>query len=368
MLIKELIKIPSQTGNESQINTFILGWLKDKKIRAFRQDENIIAKIPGKNRTRALVLNGHVDTVVEGNPDEWKYGPFNPVLREGLIYGLGASDMKAGVAALMDIAQFYSKNMPPCDLWFTFVVGEEVDGRGTQSFIKWFTLEHHHENYEMIEAIIAEPTNNEFVGVGHRGNAFVQLTLMGDAGHASLADTIKSKVVNELADICEQVQILEKKLQNEYRHDYLGLPTVGITGIQAGELKTPNRLPSTGKVVLDIRTTPLFHSHLNTELREFTQSLPYDTYFELIGVSPAGWCPEHSILRSILSKHYPQLRHDIMNGSADQCFFSEKGIPCIIIGPGQRDKMHGLNESIKLSSIDEYTDLVKNIIKEYGSV
>ncbi len=367
-LLEQLVSISSPTGSESQIIAFIIEELNQHGLKANKQDENAVVFIKGKNRKKALILNGHVDTVGPGDADSWKFSPLMPKVKDGKLYGLGVSDMKSGVAALMQTAIDYSDKQPPCDLWFCFVVGEEVDGRGTQSFLSWFYNEHHHEDYEEIEAIVAEPTNSEFIGIGHRGNAFVELTVMGQSGHSSAANKIKNQAIVEMTDVVARLQRLEKKWQKEYKHDYLGVPTFGLTSMHSGSIDAPNKIPGTATITIDIRTTPLLHEKINSLMREFTTSLPYDSFFNFIGTSPAGWCSENSILRSLFSKEWPQIRQQTMNGSADQCFFSQRGIPAVIFGPGQRDRMHAPDEYFVVSRMKPYLQQVKKIISAFGEV
>jgi acetylornithine deacetylase/succinyl-diaminopimelate desuccinylase-like protein len=365
-LLQDLLIIPSQSGHEANIIEFICNLLNQNNVTVYRQDANAVACIAGKNRKRAIIFNGHVDTVSEGEPGSWSFDPFAAKIVDKKVYGLGASDMKAGVAALLDLALEYQQRTPVCDLWFSFVVGEEVDGRGTQSFLNWFFTERHNEQYQTIEAVIAEPTNNEFVGIGHRGNAFLELTILGDAGHASAKNNLKTLVIPATAKVVSQIQQLEQSWHKKYHHDYLGVPTIGITSVKSGNMRTPNQIASTCTITLDIRTTPLLHENLTTQINAFTKKLPYEVSYDFLSVSPAGWCPENSLLRSIFSDHWPELDQHIMNGSADQCFFSQRGIPAVIFGPGQRDRMHSTDEYFNLTAMTPYQSIIRKLTDIYG--
>ena len=365
-LLQDLLIIPSQSGHEARIINFICNLLEQNEVKVYRQDANAIAYIPGKNSKRAFVLNGHVDTVSEGEAGSWSFDPFGAKVVDKKMYGLGASDMKAGVAALLDLALEYQRRTPVCDLWFSFVVGEEVDGRGTQSFLDWFFAERHNEPYQTIEAVIAEPTNNEFIGIGHKGNAFVELTILGDAGHASAKGNLKTLAISNTAKVIRQVQQLERRWRKKYHHEYLGVPTVGITSVRSGDMRVPNQISSTCTLTLDIRTTPLLHENLNTQMEIFTKNLSCDIQSNFLSASPAGWCPESSLLRSILSNNWPEIDQHIMSGAADQCFFSQRGIPAVIFGPGQRDRMHATDEYFNLTAMAPYQSIVRKLTDIYG--
>lgn len=351
-LLSTLIAIPSESNYEDEIKQYILTWLNERSITTFEQDNNVIAFIPGENRETALVFNGHTDTVPAGDLDKWKYGPYTPEIVDELLYGLGSSDMKAGIAGLMELAAYYQEHTPPCDIWFSFVAREETDGRGTESFLEWFRSEGHLDQYVHIEGIIAEPTNCDFIGLGHRGNYFIRLTL----------PTAAPESVATLETLANDLLPVATKWQSEYRHPMLGAPTLGLTGINYE--KTNDDAIAT--LTLDIRTTPEFHTALDTELTKFLQAYSPTASYEIISSCPVGWCPDDAVLRKIISEDFPELSQQVMTGSTDLCFFSEQGIPCIIFGPGQRERMHSIDETFKCSKLDEFKDTIKKVVEFYG--
>ena len=137
-LLKKLIEIPSVSGGEKKIQKFIYKWLSDVGLNPEWCGDNLAVKIAGEDSTKCMIFNAHVDTVVVGGLKQWKYPPFSGKVVGGKIFGLGASDEKAGVAALMLLGKQLLKEKPACDVWLVFVVKEEVDGSGTRDFLKWF--------------------------------------------------------------------------------------------------------------------------------------------------------------------------------------------------------------------------------------
>ncbi|RLE40069.1 M20 family peptidase, partial [Candidatus Acetothermia bacterium] len=102
-LTRELIRIPSMNppGGEDQIADFVRGILEDAGIDSVRIPlekgrSSVVARIPGKN-SGSVVLCGHLDTV-RADEREWSHSPFAAELEGDRIYGLGAADMKSGVA------------------------------------------------------------------------------------------------------------------------------------------------------------------------------------------------------------------------------------------------------------------------------
>ncbi len=120
--LQQLVQFNSERGHEGQIQEFIAGRLRQmgltveefvpdvealKDHPAFQAPDlplsgrpNVVGRYRGSGGGRSLLFNGHVDTVVAGPADQWTDGPFSGVLRNASIYGRGASDMKAGLAAM----------------------------------------------------------------------------------------------------------------------------------------------------------------------------------------------------------------------------------------------------------------------------
>jgi len=359
-LLAKIISIPSKTTEEKKLSVFILEWLARNGVAAKRQGENVVAHIKGLNRSKALIFNGHIDTVATGPLEAWKQNPLEPVIKKGIMNGLGASDMKAGVAVFMELATYYSKNTPACDLWFSFVVGEEVDGRGSQSFVEWFTKQPLFSTYSHIEALIGEPTNNAFLGVGHRGNLFIEILVTGDNYYK--ANVATAEIMNA-GIVLNKLKILEASWKKKFEHEYLGSPSIGVTSINTIK---PGKKSNKCSVVMDIRTVPKLHSRAVGLLETFCSKLPFHADVELLDGCPAGWTESSSELRRLFRDVYPEAPQQVLGGSADLCFFTEMNIDTVIFGPGQRDKMHAANESFEISKLPQYQKIIKNVVTLYG--
>ncbi len=355
-LLAKLISIPSKTHEEKKIANFILDWLRTNGVPAKMQDENIVACIKGINQDKALILTGHIDTVATGPLEAWNEDPYEPMVKDGMMNGLGASDMKAGVAVFMELAVHYSKHVPKCDVWFAFVVGEEIDGRGSQSFLKWFTKQSLYFGYKHIEAIIGEPTDNAALGVGHRGNMFVEIMFSGDG----LAKYGIAPEILHAGDLIKKLESLEVKWKKQFAHKSLGAPSIGLTSITTKARKC--------SIVLDIRTVPKLHNQTTDLLKDFCSKLSFKTKVRLMDDCPAGWTEENTELRQLFSRAYKDIPQKVFEGAADLCFFTENNISTVIFGPGQREKMHAANESFELAKIPVYQQIIMDIASRYGGV
>src|SRR5262249_38366988 len=110
----DLVGIRSVTGEEAKLSDYIFDRLKAARVSVERDEEGNITAEVGRG-DRLLVVNGHMDTVPP--VDGWKADPFLPRIADGRVYGLGASDMKAGLACMMWLAQHVR---PRIRTWFAF--------------------------------------------------------------------------------------------------------------------------------------------------------------------------------------------------------------------------------------------------------
>lgn len=362
----DLIAISSQSGSEQQILLFVADWLKRHGLTISRQSVGVATFIKGKRSDRCLILNGHVDTVGPGNLNDWATDPLTPKKIAGKIYGLGASDMKSGVAVLMELADYFSTHTPACDLCFMFVGGEEIDGAGTRQLVKWFQNKSADKRYKTIEAVIAEPTGLEKVEIGHRGNQFVKIAVNGHSGHAAFplpgdsAILLTSKIIMGLQD-------LQKSWIKQFKDSTMGSPSIAVTGLRAGDFDAPNQIAGESIIQLDIRTLPEMHDAAPDLLNKFLATLTDKAKVVSCESALPGFTDDSSRLRRTFQKLYPKLPQEAMVGSSDICFFVNSGIPAIIFGPGQKETIHNKNEYMIARNLGKCFEIMKEVIEGYGS-
>ncbi|OGD62092.1 hypothetical protein A2160_04640 [Candidatus Beckwithbacteria bacterium RBG_13_42_9] len=366
-LLSQLVSISSISGSEARIADFIYAWLKNHGVNAFKQAQNVVAKVEGKDSGQAIILNGHMDTVKPGDRNKWQTDPFDPVLKGDRLYGLGASDMKGSLAAMMIFAQKLVTQQPVCDVWFSFVVKEELDGSGTKSFLKWFKEKGYLKKYQGIAAVIGEPTGLKTIELGHKGNAFIKVSIKGQSGHGSRPEAIKEHAIlkmNQLiAESVKQVKIWQKKYQDKY----LGMPTLGLTGIKAGSFKCPNKFPDQCQAQFDLRTTPALHQVLEKEIKNWLAKSGASFQF-IAKPAPFGWCdPEEKIVFAIKAA-IRGIKLNVSHGASDQCFFTLLGIPAVIFGPGEKTIIHQENEWIDLKEVGKALSIYQKVVVQFTTV
>jgi succinyl-diaminopimelate desuccinylase len=362
--LSELIAIPSVSGHETAIIAHIAGRLAKMGYAPDRVGGNLVLTIPGRRRDRAVVLNSHVDTVPAGNPADWHHDPCAAAVSGGKVYGLGASDEKAAVAVLLQLAKRYAADPPPCDVILMFVVNEEVDGSGSREAVGWFSAQRA-ARYDAIGAVLGEPTGLSRIEIAHRGNVFVRLTTTGDAGHGSRPQAVKVHAVKRMLDAVARIELMADSWKTRYADPVLGVPTVGVlTSIAAGRPDSPNVFPSSCTATCDVRTVPAMHSSVIQLIRQSVGSI---ATVEMIGAdAPPGYTdPSAPIVRAAVEATAGSVT--VADYSTDLTFFTRAGIPGVILGPGERSAMHAPDEYCPVGPLDACPGVYESIVAVFSA-
>lgn len=217
-LLADLIKIPSPYFEEAPIMEFAHDWLKARKVpvKIHRYHEKIITDFEGINLTGTIdsgkagpviYLNGHLDTVKLCNG--WTVPPYEAMVEDGKMYGLGALDMKCGCAVIMSVLAEFTKNTSEFSgkLIYHLVSDEEGPfGLGTTYLINDGELE------KADIAIVTEPSagfagvKSPSISLGARGGYNYTIKLYGKSSHAAAPEL----GINALIDASKLACELEK--------------------------------------------------------------------------------------------------------------------------------------------------------------
>jgi len=169
---------------------------------------NLYARIGGGGPN--LCFAGHTDVVPPGDLRLWAHDPFDPVIRDEILYGRGASDMKTAIAAwVAAVSEFLAERESFIGSLSLLITGDEeaLAFNGTRKVLEWLK-----ERNEKIDAcIVGEPTSHTRLGdmikIGRRGSISFTLTVQGAQGHAAypqLADNPVTRLINILHDLKEK--------------------------------------------------------------------------------------------------------------------------------------------------------------------
>lgn len=355
-ILSELTAILSESGNEKAIADYIEAWLgTHTSHQTMRVGDNVLVYIPGKNQAKCLIFNGHTDTVKIGDRENWQTDPLKLTEKDGKLYGLGTSDMKGAVAAMMEMTANYSSKKPVCDIYCMFVVEEETTGNGTNDALNY--LQPHLKKYEDVAAIVGESTALNAV-LGHRGNAFVRATFQGQGGHASRPPELTSQAIHKALAFTESIKKQQETWSKKYTDPLLGSVNITSTGLEAGT-GAMNQIPTSATVILDVRTVPTLHARLKEELTAWGDA--YGAKIEIINPYPVGFCDPHEKIAQVVMQLARQKDVQVTQGATDQQFFTRANIPAVICGPGEKPTIHAPNEYVK-------KDLLESCAARYAAI
>lgn len=204
---------------------------------------SVVGRI-GNGKT-VIAMDSHIDTVEVGNEDLWKVDPFGGEIKEGIIYGRGASDQKGGMASMVYGAKIM-KDLSLLDDFTLYVTGtvmeEDCDG------LCWQHL-YNEENIKPDYVVITEPTNLNIYR-GHRGRTEFRVKTTGLSCHASAPER-GDNAIYKMAKIINEIEKLNDELKDD---EFLGKGTIVVSQIF---FKSPsqNAVPDECQIQIDRRLT-----------------------------------------------------------------------------------------------------------------
>lgn len=361
--LSEIVQIPSFSKEEKDLAKFLYGFCIKHKFPVEKQDENIVIKFLTGSK-KCLIFDAHMDTVKPGNFKLWKYLPYGAksgVIKNGKIYGLGTSDNKSGIVSLLSLAFEFIKVKPPIDLFIIFSTNEEIDSQGAKSFIKYFNKKYK-AKYNEIAAVVVEPTDLEYIELGYRSTAIIEIITSGDSGHGARPEEVKQNAINNMIKVINKINDLEIKLKSEAHDEVLGYPTLTLTGIKSLE-GSYNQIPSQCSSIWDIRVTPKIEKKLLSIL-EIT--LGKNVKINMIK-SPGGCIkvnPKEKIIK-IFQQVMSGVKVQSAKGANNTGCFVRSGIPAITFGPGHKAVIHKENEYVEVKNINKAVEIYKQIINYF---
>ena len=322
--------------------------------------QNVVGILDGSEPGKSLMFCGHTDTVgVEGMS-----GPFNPIERDGKIYGRGSGDMKGGLAAMLDAARGLARaGWHKGRLIVAAVIDEEYKSIGAEALVK---------DWHADAAIVTEPTGL-VVATGHKGFSWVEIATVGRAAHGSRPQEGRDAILR-MGRVLQKLEALTQKLQHSTPHPLLGRPSLHASIIEGGrELST---YPD--KCVLQIERRNVSGEGPETALSEVESIL--DTLREADGEfaaaarllfdRPAYETPTDHSLPPLLESAVNSTGHSTcregMTYWTDAAILGHAGIPSVIFGPGG-EGYHGVEEYVFVDQVLACRDALSAVARDFCS-
>lgn len=343
-----LVAIPSLSGEEQAIADFAAGFLAARGLGVERLGGSLLA-LAGSGPL--LLFDSHLDTVpaVPG----WRRAPFAATREQGRVYGLGANDAKASVAAMT--AAFLALAAEPLGIrvGLALVAGEETKSQGTRDVLDRLAA----RGLAIAGAVFGEPTGLE-LAVAQKGLLVVELVAHGTAAHAAHARALGA--VNAARALAHDLVALER-VDLEPAHAELGATTVEPTVVTAGTAR--NVVPAQATAILDVRTVPSLApaelvarlaAAVAGELRVLSDRFaPRET--------PAG-----STLLAAALDAAPGARRYGSATLSDWALLPE-GVPGIKVGPGRSERSHTPDEYVLEDEVVAGARFYESLVRAFAT-
>lgn len=358
LLLGDLIRIPSvnpegdpgvSEPGEARIATHLATILRDLGAEVSLREvlpgrPNVVARFPsdrpGKPR---LLLAPHTDTVsVVGMTID----PFSGEVRDGKVWGRGASDTKGPMASMLAALSRCRDILPSLghEIWFAGLMGEESGQYGAKALAS-------QERFDFV--IAGEPTDLKTVHA-HKGSLWVTLAAHGKAVHASAPERGENAIY-KLTSAVETIRSSVIPEISRTEHPLLGRSTLSVGTIRGGS-KT-NIVPDHAEATLDIRVIPGEDPERIVAL--LRQAAP-DIDLSHLGSAPLFTDPGHPLVAKLSS--YGGLPVGAP-WFCDAAVFAEKGMPAVALGPGSITQAHTADEWISTDDLEAGAVFLEHFLK-----
>ena len=351
-LTQDLIKINSVTGNEKEILLFIECILSNneinfQRIKVSENRWNIFAtKGSGNN---GILFSGHCDTVPFSN--KWVRNPFGATIEEDRIFGLGASDMKSGLASI--IQAFISTESSSLN-GLLITVGEES---GTFDVMRSAVSS---GLLSVFNQSIISDTSSLDVIIEQSGLFNIEITISGMARHSRSFYNGTNPIHDAAKLISRLVADFERYNNPEKTSKFGNKPILTVNKIEGGIAN--NVIPPEITFFIDRRISPLenikeVESFFSEKLLGYS-----NVVWKIKGKVPSVDNSNSKIAQNIIESSEKKLNLATSNGVSEIVFLVEKGIDAIFFGPGDKDKAHTSDESCSINNIISHNVIMRKLM------
>ncbi len=349
-LIQDFLNIPSPTFQEEKALAFCVDWLERhcENLKYVQSNNSLIvmSNSQASKHKPHIVLVGHSDVVPEFTPSE---------IKDGKLYGAGASDMKGAVGVFM---YFLSqlKQMETENFRFSLIIYAREEGTALEENGLYDLIQHFPEYFKTIDlALVGEPTNNT-IQIGCVGSLHCKVRIEGLACHSARPWEGENALYKALP-LIEGLSKIER-----IKHTLFGVDFFDVIQItESHSEKGRTSLPGYWEGNINYRFAP---NHTVEEAKNYIHTtlqglgLTEKEYVITDCVYP-GKVIENDLFKTVTKT----LGQPIQAKQAwtDVAQLTEFGIPAFNFGPGRTDQAHKANEYIVVEDIETYYTILKNL-------
>ena len=312
---------------------------------------------PGPAGGPRLCLNGHIDVVPPGS-EEWSLDPWSGQVADGLVHGRGSVDMKGGVVAVLH-AMAAARERAGCEVVLQAVASEEDGGQGTFAALE--------ADSGFDACLIPEPTGLDVV-CAQAGSLTFEGVVAGRGAHAAMRLEGES-AIDRYVEVHRALAAHERRINQDVGHELmaaLALPyPINVGRVSGGEWASsvPDRVEFQARlgVALDQDL-----DQARAALREALAGLGVEVAFTGGVFAPAATDPAHPFARLVLDA-FPGSRPVGVSWGADMRLYADRGIPTVMVGPGNAHLAHAVDERVPVTDLVALARGVDRVIGSFAS-
>jgi len=371
-LTADLVRCPSVTPEEGGALVLLQDLLEGAGFTCARVDRggvsNLFARWGDKGHARTFGFNGHTDVVPLGDEAAWTMPPFGAEIKDGFLYGRGATDMKSGVAAFAAAAVDFVRETPPDGAVILTITGDEegdaVDG--TTALLDYMQA----EGEQMSVCLVGEPTSpnhmGEMIKIGRRGSLTAWFTVTGEQGHSAYPHRANNPLP-------AMVRLMDRLSSHELDDgtEHFDASTLAVVTIDTGNPAT-NVIPAETRATVNIRFNDA-HSgaSLTKWLRAEADRIQVDYGVEVdivVKISGESFLTPPGDLSALVADAVEvetgvRPEFSTTGGTSDARFVKNH---CPVVEFGLVGKsMHQVDERVEVAQIGQLKEIYSRILRDY---
>ena len=368
-LAKSLISRASVTPDDNGCQTLIIERLEKIGFTIyplkFGDVDNFWA-VHGNNGP-IFSFAGHTDVVPAGDDDAWESNPFEPTIKNGMLYGRGAADMKGSLASMVVATENFIEKNPNHNGIIAFLITSDEEGVAINGTAK--VMDFLKDNNQKIDfCLVGEPSSTAILGDviknGRRGSLNACLRVKGKQGHIAypqLADNPIHLVTPALNQLCDE--------QWDNGNDYFPATSFQISNIHSGD-KVTNVIPGEVEVMFNFRySTETTKEELQKRVNDILDSHKLNYFVEWSHSGYPFLTPKGELVSACVDaiEKIKAIKPELSTsgGTSDGRFIAQEGTQVVELGPNN-STIHQVNESVSVQDLEDlskiYSQVLTNIL------
>ncbi|MCW1875346.1 succinyl-diaminopimelate desuccinylase [Erwinia sp. INIA-01] len=318
-----------------------------------------------RGQGETLAFAGHTDVVPTGDANRWINPPFEPTIRDGMLFGRGAADMKGSLAAMVVAAERFVAAHPQHKGRLAFLITSDEEAsaaNGTVKVVEALMARNERLDY----CLVGEPSSTEVVGDvvknGRRGSITANLTIHGVQGHVAYPHLADNPVHRAMPALNELVAT-----EWDRGNEFFPPTSMQIANVQAGT-GSNNVIPGDFFVQFNFRfSTELTDELIKQRVQELLDrhQLRYSIEWKLSGqpfLTSRGKLVD-AVVNAV--EHYNEIRPQLetTGGTSDGRFIARMGAQVVELGPVNAS-IHKINECVKAADLQLLSRMYQRIMEQ----